>query len=90
MCWSHWRSLAVPHPQEHPGPGKDDPWLQEVGVDCSLARMAESSSSETSAWIGTWGTTLCYAVAPWALEATRSPLLVSSGQAKIPETSPPP
>lgn len=82
MWWWHWRSLAVPHPQEHPGPGKDGPWLRVVGVDYSLARMAGSSSSATSAWIGTWGIILCYAAAHWALEATRSPLRVSSTQTK--------
>lgn len=82
MWWWHWRSLAVPHPQEHPGPGKDGPWLQVVGVDYGLARMAGSSSSATSAWIGTWGIILCYAAAHWVLGATRSPSRVSSTQTK--------
>lgn len=82
MWWWHWRSLAVPHLQEHPGPGKDDPWLRVVGVDYGLARMAGGSSSATSAWIGTWGIILCCAAVHWGLEATRSPLWVSSTQTK--------
>jgi hypothetical protein len=47
-----------------------------------LSRMGGGSSSETSAWTGTWGTIPCCAVGHWVLGATRSLSLVSPSHSK--------
>jgi hypothetical protein len=44
--------------------------------------MGGGSSSETSAWTGTWGTIPCCAVGHWVLGATRSLSLVSPSHSK--------